>query len=71
MTAMRRAGRSILRRHRTRSSRRCCCPGFRSGNALLDLAFVLPVLLALTFGAVEYGYALYVKHALQGAAKEP
>src|SRR5215204_1026175 len=42
----------------------------RSGNALLDLAFVLPILLMLTFGAVEYGYALYVKHALQGAARE-
>ena len=42
----------------------------RSGNALLDLTFVLPILLALTFGAVEYGYALYVKHALQGAARE-
>ena len=42
----------------------------RSGNALLDLAFVLPILLMLTFGAVEYGYALYIKHALQGAARE-
>src|SRR5688500_12619308 len=52
---------SILRRHRSRR---------RSGNALLDLAFVLPILLMLTFGAVEYGYALYVKHALQGAARE-
>jgi Flp pilus assembly protein TadG len=52
---------SIVRRHRSRR---------RSGNALLDLAFVLPILLMLTFGAVEYGYALYVKHALQGAARE-
>ena len=43
---------------------------FRSGNALLDMAFVLPVLLALTFGAVEYGYALYLKHSLQSAARE-
>ena len=43
---------------------------FRSGNALLDMAFVLPVLLALTFGAVEYGYALYIKHSLQSAARE-
>lgn len=42
----------------------------RSGNAVLDMAFVLPILLALTFGAVEYGYALYLKHALQGAARE-
>jgi len=61
--------RSILRRHRNRGgSRRPRL--LRQGNALLDLAFVLPILLALTFGAVEYGYALYVKHALQGAARE-
>jgi Flp pilus assembly protein TadG len=42
----------------------------RSGNAVLDMAFILPVLLMLTFGAVEYGYAMFVKHALQGAARE-
>jgi Flp pilus assembly protein TadG len=40
------------------------------GNAVLDLALVMPVLLALTFGAMEYGYALYLKHTLQGAARE-
>jgi Flp pilus assembly protein TadG len=40
------------------------------GNAVLDLALVMPVLLALTFGAVEYGYALFLKHTLQGAARE-
>lgn len=57
---MRHTPRSTFRRPRRR----------RSGNALLDLTFVLPILLALTFGAVEYGYALYVKHALQGAARE-
>ncbi len=34
------------------------------------MAFVLPILLALTFGAVEYGYAIYVKHALTGAARD-
>src|SRR5688572_13626062 len=40
------------------------------GNAVLDLALVMPVLLALTFGAMEYGYAFYLKHTLQGAARE-
>jgi Flp pilus assembly protein TadG len=58
---MRQTDKSIIRRHRSRR---------RSGNALLDMAFVLPILLALTFGAVEYGYAIYVKHALAGAARE-
>jgi Flp pilus assembly protein TadG len=37
---------------------------------VLDLALVMPVLLGLTFGAMEYGYALYLKHTLQGAARE-
>jgi Flp pilus assembly protein TadG len=41
-----------------------------AGNAVLDMALILPVLLMITFGAVEYGYALFVKHALQGAARE-
>ena len=43
---------------------------FRGGNAILDMAFVLPILIGLTFGAVEYGYALYLKHSLQSAARE-
>ena len=34
---------------------------FRSGNAVLDMALVMPLLIGLTFGACEYGYALYVK----------
>lgn len=41
-----------------------------SGNALLDAALVLPILLSLTFGTVEYGYFFFVKHSLQGAARE-
>ena len=42
----------------------------RSGNAILDMALVLPLLIGLTFGAVEYGYALYIKHSLQAAVRE-
>ena len=42
----------------------------RSGNALLDMALVMPLLIGLTFGAVEYGYAMYIKHSLQSAARE-
>jgi Flp pilus assembly protein TadG len=55
----------------------CCSRPFRrasfrnrSGNAVLDMALVMPVLIYLTFGACEYGYALYVKHSLQAAARE-
>jgi Flp pilus assembly protein TadG len=34
------------------------------------MALVMPLLIGLTFGACEYGYALYVKHSLQAAARE-
>jgi Flp pilus assembly protein TadG len=40
------------------------------GSAILDAALVFPILLSLTFGTVEYGYYFYVKHSLQGAARE-
>lgn len=42
----------------------------RRGNAVLDMALVLPILLAVAFGTVEYGYFFFVKHTLQGAARE-
>jgi Flp pilus assembly protein TadG len=34
------------------------------------MALVLPLLLMITFGAVEYGYAMFIKHTLQSAARE-
>lgn len=40
------------------------------GSALLDAALVLPILLSLMFGTVEYGHYFYWKHTLQGAARE-
>lgn len=42
----------------------------RRGNAVLDAAFVLPVLLAFVFGSVEFGAFFYTKHALQVASRE-
>lgn len=44
--------------------------GLRFGGAVLDAALVLPILLSLTFGTVEYGHYFFVKHAMQGAARE-
>jgi len=40
------------------------------GNAVLEMALVLPVLLLLAFGTVEFGYYFYVRSNLQGAARE-
>jgi Flp pilus assembly protein TadG len=42
----------------------------RRGNAVLEAALVLPILLSLAFGTVEFGYFFYVKHCLQGAARQ-
>jgi Flp pilus assembly protein TadG len=42
----------------------------RRGNALLETAIVLPVLLSLAFGTVEFGYYFFVKNTVQGAARE-
>lgn len=43
---------------------------FRRGGAVLEAALVFPILLTLTFGSIEFGYFFYVKHTLQGAARE-
>lgn len=45
-------------------------PLSRTGMAVLETALVLPLLLLLSFGLVEYGHYFYVKHTLQGAARE-
>jgi Flp pilus assembly protein TadG len=42
----------------------------RRGGALVDVVFVLPILLGLAFGVVEYGYYFFVKHNVQAAARE-
>lgn len=42
----------------------------RWGGAVLDMALVLPILLYLAFGTVEFGYYFYVKHNVQAAARE-
>jgi Flp pilus assembly protein TadG len=40
------------------------------GGALLEAAVVLPVLLYLALGTIEFGYYFYAKHACEGAARE-
>jgi len=36
----------------------------------MDAALVFPVLLLLTFGCVEFGHFFFIKHTMQGAARE-
>jgi Flp pilus assembly protein TadG len=42
----------------------------RRGAEVLEAALVMPILLALAFGTVEFGYYFYVEHNLEGAARE-
>jgi Flp pilus assembly protein TadG len=42
----------------------------RSGNAVLETALVLQLLLWLAFGTVEFGYFFHIQHCLQGAAQD-
>jgi Flp pilus assembly protein TadG len=41
----------------------------RKGAALLEMLLVLPVLLMLSLGVVDYGYYLYLKNTFQSAAQ--
>jgi Flp pilus assembly protein TadG len=49
--------------HRTKLKR-------RGGGTLVELMLLMPLMLVLTFFAMEYGYAMFIKHTLQGAARE-
>ena len=40
------------------------------GNTVIEAALVLPILLSLAFGTIEFGYFFFIKHNLQGAARE-
>ena len=42
----------------------------RRAAALVELCLVLTILLVCSLGVGEYGYAWFVKHNLQGAARE-
>ncbi len=40
----------------------------RWGGAVLEMALAAPILVMLSFGTVEYGYYIYVKNEMYGAA---
>lgn len=45
-------------------------PPRHGGNAILEMALVLPVLTALGLGLVEYGQYFYLKQAFESAARD-
>jgi Flp pilus assembly protein TadG len=52
----------IHQKHRPNSRRR--------GGSLLEMMLVLPLLLMLSFGVVDYGYYFYLRNTFQGAAMD-
>lgn len=42
----------------------------QKGQALVELALLLPLLLLIVFGITEFGRAFYIKNALTNAARE-
>ena len=53
--------------HRSASTR---TPRLRRGSQLIELSFAIFVLLFLMLGMIEFGYYFFVKHSMQGAARE-
>lgn len=41
----------------------------RKGGGVLEIMLLLPVLITLAFGVVDYGYYLYLKNTFEGAAE--
>jgi Flp pilus assembly protein TadG len=60
----------LIRYVHLKARERPACDRRRFGGAVLETVLVLPVLLYLAFGIVEFGYYFYVKHSLEGAARD-
>jgi Flp pilus assembly protein TadG len=65
-------GRSIFAEGTAHRGRRRCHRILRgrSGNGLLELALVMPLLLAMALGMVEFGQYFYIKHTFESAARD-
>ncbi len=42
----------------------------RKGGSVLEAALIVPILVSLGLGMAEYSYFFFVKHTLEGAARE-
>ncbi len=60
----------IMRKAWARSRARRFLAAEKDGVAAIEFAIVLPIFLVLTFGLVNYGYAMFAKHSMQRVAGE-
>ncbi len=59
----------------TRLGKRGSRPGVgwlrrRAGGSLVEMALVMPLLIYMAFGLVEFGQFMYIKHAFEAAARD-
>lgn len=45
-------------------------PGHRPGASIVEATLVLPLLLSIVFGAVEFGVILHARHSMTNAARD-
>ena len=55
---------------RHRRSSRCGCTRRRRAAAVVEFAVVLPLLLTILFGIIQYGWVFMIRQTLQMAARE-
>lgn len=58
-----------MRRHNPRTASASVVPP-RRAVTVLEMALVMPAVLALIFGSIEFGYVIYVKQTLQAASRD-
>ena len=57
-------------RTRTRTRTRSRRPRVRRGNGVVEAMFVLPILIGLSMGMIEFGQFFYAKHSIQAASRD-
>ena len=59
-----------MARMKPRSLRPTSRKGSRRGVSIVESAFMIPILMSLIFGAIEFGSILHMRHTMLHAARE-
>lgn len=55
---------------RSRRCAGCMGPRLRRGTAIVEMAIVLPILMLLLFGIIEFGHVMFVRYNMINAATQ-